>query len=347
MIKVGIVGGTGYAGQELVRILIHHPYVELKYIASHSHVGALYCDNYLNYYNHLDLKCVTFNPEQWASELDVIFFALPHHHSSQLISKRLLDQVIIIDLGADFRMKDIKTYEQWYGSGHGHPELISQAVYGLTELFRKDIQSARLIANPGCYTTCSILTLAPLLANDLISPENIIIDAKSGISGAGRSLSLTTHYTEINENIKSYNIGQHRHTPEIEENLSVFSNTPIHLTFTPHLVPMNRGILTTIYCKPKKEVSLSTLRQCYVNHYQDEAFIRLLPEGIPAETRWVKGTNLIDINCFYNHETHQIVLTSALDNLVKGASGQAVQNMNAIHSIKETTGLDFISPFPI
>ncbi|MBV1756750.1 MAG: N-acetyl-gamma-glutamyl-phosphate reductase [Dethiosulfatibacter sp.] len=347
MIKAGIIGGTGYAGQELVRLLLEHPDVDISFISSSSNFGRDYLELYMNYYHRMNIECIETPTNIIDFDIDVLFIALPHGHSSNLLSKEILEKMRVIDLGADFRLTNVDVYNQWYNSNHPTPDLIDSAVYGLCELNREAIRKTNLIANPGCYTTCSILSLAPLVINSLIDLDSIVIDAKSGITGAGRSLSLSTHYSECNENMNSYNPLGHRHTPEIEENLSLLAGQKIQLSFVPHLIPVNRGILTTIYCKPNQLLNYDRIRDAFIDAYGNDKFIRLLPKGIPAETKWVKGSNYIDIGVFLDERTNQIIITSALDNLIKGAAGQAVQNMNIMFELKEETGLDRVSMFPV
>ncbi|HBH12250.1 MAG: N-acetyl-gamma-glutamyl-phosphate reductase [Clostridiales bacterium 38_11] len=347
MIKAGIIGGTGYAGQELVRLLLMHPNVEISFISSSTHDGENYSKLFMNYYNILNIKCIEAPYNIVDQGIDVLFIALPHNHSSKMLTREILEKLKIIDLSADFRLSNVDTYNQWYNSTHPSPDLVDSAVYGLCELNREAIKKANLIANPGCYTTCSILSLAPLLIKSLIDLDSIMIDAKSGITGAGKNLSQATHYAECNENMNSYNPIGHRHIPEIEENLSLLAGQTIKLSFVPHLMPVNRGILTTIYCKPNQPINYDMIREAFTELYSEEKFVRILPKGISAETKWVKGSNYMDIGMFHDERTNRIILTSALDNLIKGAAGQAVQNMNIMFGLKEEIGLDQISMFPI
>ena len=346
MIKAGVIGGTGYAGQELIRLLTDHPDVRISFITSSSNHGEHYAKLYMSYYERMNINCIEMPLDIMGQDIDVLFIALPHGHSSTFLDQEIINKIKVVDLGADFRLNDVDTYNQWYSPKHINPKLIESAVYGLCELNREAIKKTNLVANPGCYTTCSILSLAPLLMKSLIDLESIVIDAKSGITGAGRTLSLSTHYSECNENMNSYNTIRHRHTPEIEEKLSSLSGERIKLSFVPHLMPVNRGILTTIYCKPNQSVNYGSIRHAYGNLYNSEKFVRLLPEGISAETKWVKGSNYIDIGIFFDERTNRIIITSALDNLIKGAAGQAIQNMNIMFGLNEETGLDRVSMFP-
>jgi N-acetyl-gamma-glutamyl-phosphate reductase len=347
MIKAGVIGSTGYAGQELVRLLLSHPDVKISFVSSKSYAGASYSDIFPNFYKKMYIDCISTPEDLSELDIDVLFTALPHGHTSGMISSKILKKFKVIDLGADFRLKEINTYENWYQVKHESPQLLPLSVYGLCEINRESIAKSNLIANPGCYTTCSILAIVPLLKESLIDPSSIIIDAKSGVTGAGRGLDLSTHYTECNESIKAYKIASHRHTPEIEEQLSISAGHVICVNFTPHLVPMNRGILCTSYANLKEGVHQDTIKKAYEKYYGDEPFIRLLPNNTPAETRWVKGSNFVDIGFSVDLRTNRIIVTSALDNLIKGAAGQAIQNMNIAFNIQETTGLDHLSIFPI
>jgi len=336
-ISASVVGATGYSGQELLRLLYTHENVEIKYISSHSYAGKKYSDIYRN--SPLDMVCSEQDIERFAKDSDVVFIALPHGIASKQVTKSVLENTKIIDLGADFRLKDKNVYEQWYDVEHHGANLLDEAVYGLPELNREKIKNAKLLANPGCYATCSILSLTPLVKKGLA--KKIIIDAKSGVSGAGRSLATDTLYCECNETIKAYKIGTHRHTPEIEQVLNFEK-----LTFTPHLTPMNRGILATCYVEPVSDISQEELNNLYANFYKDEYFVRIITDGTSAETRWVKGSNFCDISVFKDERTGGIIVTGAIDNLVKGAAGQAIQNLNIMFDLKEQTGLEQPPIFP-
>lgn len=347
MIKVGIIGSTGYAGQELVRILLGHKDVEIVWYGSRSYIDKKYSEVYGNMFNIVDDKCMDDNMEELAEKVDVIFTATPQGLCASLVNEDILSKVKIVDLSADFRIKDVATYEQWYGIEHKSPEFIDEAVYGLCEINREDIKKARLIANPGCYTTCSILSMYPLVREKMIDVNTIIIDAKSGTSGAGRGAKVANLYCEVNESIKAYGVTSHRHTPEIEEQLGyAYEGSPLLLNFTPHLVPMNRGILVTAYANLNKEYSYEEIKAVYEKYYSDEKFIRLLEKGVCPETRWVEGSNYVDINFTVDPRTKRVVVMGAIDNLVKGAAGQAVQNMNLIMGLPETEGLMMPPMFP-
>lgn len=346
--KAGIIGSTGYAGQELVRLLIQHPDVELVFATSNSYKNQKFSCAYGNYVSIYEEKCIenVDNLNSLVKNIDVLFLATPHGLSASLINEALLEKVIVIDLSADFRLKDHNTYEQWYDKEHANPNLLKKSIYGLCEINRKKVKKAKLIANPGCYPTASSLALYPLLKEKLIDTNSIIIDAKSGVSGAGRSPKLATHYNEVNESIKAYGIGVHRHTPEIEEQLSLIANEQIIINFTPHLIPMDRGILITAYAYLKEKLNYNTVKELYQKHYNNESFIRILDEGIYPETRWVKGSNFCDINFKIDTRTNRIIIISAIDNLIKGAAGQAVQNMNIRFNVEENKGLWQVPMFP-
>jgi len=345
MIKVSIVGSTGYAGQELVRLLLRHPEVNLISLGSRTFKNQPMSQVYGNYRKITDLVCENKPIDELADKSDVIFLALPHGIASKQITDKILDKTKIIDLGADFRLENIEEYEKWYNVKHHGKGLIKEAVYGLCELHREQIKKTRLLANPGCYTTCSILSLAPLFKNNLVDVDSIIIDAKSGATGAGRSEMLPNMYCECNESIKAYKIGSHRHTPEIEQELGKLNGQKTTLLFTPHLIPMNRGILAACYAKLTKEVSEEYLRALYRDFYKDEYFVRLTEEVMP-ETKWVKGTNFCDIGLKIDPRTKRVIVIGAIDNLVKGAAGQAIQNMNLMFNLDEKMGLDYIAGFP-
>ncbi|MCI9067291.1 MAG: N-acetyl-gamma-glutamyl-phosphate reductase [Lachnospiraceae bacterium] len=346
MIKAGIIGSTGYAGAELAGLLLDHPEAEVVWYGSRSYVGEEYSSIYRNMFRMVDAKCMDDNMEELAAQADVIFTATPQGLCASLINDGILEKAKVVDLSADFRIKDVKIYERWYGLEHKSPGYIGEAVYGLCEINREDVRKARLVANPGCYTTCSILTLYPLVKEGLVDVSTIIIDAKSGTSGAGRGAKVPNLFCEVNESIKAYGIASHRHTPEIEEQLGYACGEKVLLNFTPHLVPMNRGILATAYASLTKPVSSGEVRAAYEKYYGNEYFIRLLPEGVYPETRWVEGSNFVDINFKIDERTGRIIAVGALDNLVKGAAGQAVQNMNLMFGLPEAMGLGRVPMFP-
>ncbi len=351
MVKVGIIGATGYAGAELVRILIQHKEVTIQWYGSRSYVDQKYASVYQNFFEIVDAKCMDDNIEELAEQVDVIFTATPQGFLAGLLTENILKKVKVIDLSADYRLKDVEIYEKWYGIEHKSPQFIKEAVYGLCEVNREKIKEARLIANPGCYTTCSILTAYPLVKEGIIETDSLIIDAKSGTSGAGRGAKTGNLFCEVNENMKAYGVASHRHTPEIEEQLGYAAGEKIMINFTPHLVPMNRGILATEYAKlvPNKEGQLPTyeeVKSIYNKYYADEKFIRVLDQGVYPETKWVEGSNYVDINFVIDERTGRIIMMGAIDNLVKGAAGQAVQNMNLLFGLPETEGLAFAPMFP-
>lgn len=346
MIKVGIIGSTGYAGQEIVRLILNHKDAEVVWYGSRSYIDKKYYEVFGNMFRIVDDKCLDDNMEELAKAVDVIFTATPQGLCASLVNEEILKKVKIIDLSADFRIKDVKVYEKWYGLEHKSPQFIDEAVYGLCEINREKIKGARLIANPGCYTTCSILSFYPLLKEGLIDPNSIIIDAKSGTSGAGRGAKVNNLFCEVNENIKAYGVLTHRHTPEIEEQLGYAAGEPLKIIFTPHLVPMNRGILVTGYANLKQPLTYETVRAAYDKYYADEKFIRVLDQNVCPETRWVEGSNYVDVNFKIDERTNRIVVMGALDNIVKGAAGQAIQNMNLIFGLPESEGLELAPMFP-
>ena len=346
MIKVGIIGATGYAGGELVRILMGHKETEIVWYGSRSYIDQKYADVYRNMFQIVDAKCMDDNIEALADQVDVIFTATPQGFLASVINENILGKTKIIDLSADFRIKDVKVYEKWYGIEHKSPQFIEEAVYGLCEVNRDKVKGARLIANPGCYTTCSILTAYPLAKEGIIDMRTLIVDAKSGTSGAGRGAKVPNLFCEVNENMKAYGVASHRHTPEIEEQLGYASGENVTISFTPHLVPMNRGILATEYATLKKDVTGEEVKAIYDKYYADEKFVRVLGEGVCPETKWVEGSNYVDIGFKLDPRTNRIVMMGAIDNLVKGAAGQAVQNMNLLFGLPESEGLELVPMFP-
>ena len=337
MIKVGIIGATGYAGNELVRLLLGHKDAEIVWLGSRSYIDQNYSDVYRNMFKLVDAKCMDDNMEQLANEVDVIFTATPQGLCASLVNDEILSKTKIIDLSADFRLKDVNVYEQWYKLEHKAPQYIDEAVYGLCEINRDKVsKDTRIIANPGCYTTTSILTLYPMVKEGIINPDTIIIDAKSGTSGAGRGAKVANLFCEVNESMKAYGVGTHRHTPEIEEQLGyACGRDDLKLIFTPHLVPMNRGILVTAYANLAKDVTYEDVKAAYDKYYDKEYFVRVLPKDVCPETRWVEGSNFVDIGFKIEPRTNRLIMMGALDNLVKGAAGQAVQNMNLLFGLPE------------
>ena len=348
MIKVGIIGATGYAGNELVRLLLGHKDAEIVWLGSRSYIDQNYSDVYRNMFKLVDAKCMDDNMEQLANEVDVIFTATPQGLCASLVNDEILSKTMIIDLSADFRLKDVNVYEQWYKLEHKAPQYIDEAVYGLCEINRDKVsKDTRIIANPGCYTTTSILTLYPMVKEGIINPDTIIIDAKSGTSGAGRGAKVANLFCEVNESMKAYGVGTHRHTPEIEEQLGyACGRDDLKLIFTPHLVPMNRGILVTAYANLAKDVTYEDVKAAYDKYYDKEYFVRVLPKDVCPETRWVEGSNFVDIGFKIEPRTNRLIMMGALDNLVKGAAGQAVQNMNLLFGLPENEGLQLAPMFP-
>ena len=339
MIKAGIIGATGYAGQQLASLLVNHPEAEIKFVSSNSYAGQLFSDIYPQFYKILDMPLLSTEEAKAAmSDVDVVFTALPNGLVFDLAQLALEKGIKIIDFSADFRLDDPDVYEEWYKTEHTAKDLISKQVYGLAELWRDKIKGADLIANPGCYTTASILAISALLREEgLVDTDHIIIDAKSGITGSGRKKDLSLLYAEAGESVKAYGIAHHRHTPEIEQELSKVAGKEIQVQFTPHLMPMKRGILATIYVDLKKDVTEDDLYAVYEKYYGDENFIRIR-RGM-CETRFVVGTNFCDISVRVDQRTHRAIITSCIDNMVKGAAGQAVQNMNVAFGLEETAGL--------
>lgn len=352
MVKVGIIGATGYAGGELVRLLKNHKYAQIVWYGSRSYIDKKYHQVYQNMFRIVEDVCRDDNLEEMADQVDVIFTATPQGFLAGLLKEELLSKVKIVDLSADYRIKDVSVYEKWYGIEHKSPQFIPEAVYGLCEINRNKVTPAtRLIANPGCYTTCSILTVYPLVKEGVIDVDTLIIDAKSGTSGAGRGAKVQNLFCEVNENMKAYGVASHRHTPEIEEQLGYTAGRGVTLSFTPHLVPMNRGILVTEYASLRRNPdgslpSYEEIRAVYDRYYGKEHFVRVLDKGVCPETKWVEGSNYVDIGFVVDERTGRIIMMGALDNLVKGAAGQAVQNMNLLFGLEESEGLDLIPCFP-
>lgn len=350
MIKVGIIGSTGYAGAEIVRLIQGHPEAEVVWFGSRSYIDENYSSIYGNLFELVDAQCMDDNMDELSKKADVIFTATPQGLCASLVNEDILKNTKIIDLSADFRLKDVSVYEKWYKIEHKAPQYIEEAVYGLCEINRDKIKNARIVANPGCYTTCSILTAYPLIKEGLIDPDTLIVDALSGVSGAGRGAKVANLYCEVNESAKPYGVANHRHTPEIEEQLSYAAGKEMVINFTPHLVPMNRGILATEYAslnvKNDSLPSKDDIRAAYEKYYKNEKFIRLLPDGVYPETRWVEGSNYVDIGFKIDERTKRVIMMGTIDNLVKGAAGQAVQNMNILFGLDEMTGLSLVPLFP-
>jgi len=337
-IKAAILGASGYTGSELLRILYNHPLAEINHLTADRHAGEKIHEVFPHFLNLLNIELKPLDPNSIPEDTDVVFLALPHGKSSNVIKEIIKRNIKIIDLGADFRLSP-DSYNKWYGE-HSCPDLIKESVYGITELYREEIKKAKLIANPGCYPTSAIIPIAPLIKINLIN-EHIIIDSKSGVSGAGRSIDLAYHFCEVNEGVKAYNVGEHRHAPEIEECLSVLSQKEVKVSFTPHLIPIDRGIISTIYVKPTEIISTEEIIEILENFYGSDKFIRILPKNQFPSTSNVKGSNFCDVGVKSLPENNLIILVSVIDNLVKGASGQAIQNMNLMFQMDEDLGLNF------
>ncbi|MBE5864974.1 MAG: N-acetyl-gamma-glutamyl-phosphate reductase [Lachnospiraceae bacterium] len=352
MIKVGIIGATGYAGGELVRILANHKDAEIVWYGSRSYIDKRYYEVYQNMFQIVEDVCKDDNLQELAEQVDVIFTATPQGYLAGILTEEILQKVKIVDLSADYRIKDVATYEKWYGIEHKSPQFIEEAVYGLCEINRGKVdEKTRLIANPGCYTTCSILTAYPMVKEGMIDVDTLIVDAKSGTSGAGRGAKVPNLFCEVNENMKAYGVASHRHTPEIEEQLGYAGDCDVTINFTPHLVPMNRGILATEYAKLKRKPdgtlpTYEEVKAVYDKYYANEKFVRVLDKGVCPETKWVEGSNYVDINFVIDERTERIIMMGAIDNLVKGAAGQAVQNMNLLFGLDEWEGLELVPCFP-
>ncbi|AOY59196.1 MULTISPECIES: N-acetyl-gamma-glutamyl-phosphate reductase [Desulfococcus] len=345
MVKVGIVGATGYAGAELVRILFGHPKVALSVITSRQYAGVPFDQVFPAMKGVVDLTCEEFSMEEMCRRTDVVFTALPHKIPMEIVPRLVARDKRVIDLSADFRFRDVKRYEAFY-QPHTAPSLSAAAVYGLPEVYGDVISQARVVGNPGCYPTSVLLPLVPLLKAGLIRSEGLVADAKSGVSGAGRSPSLGSLYCEVTESFKAYKVGGHRHNPEMDEVLSLVAGDPVHITFVPHLVPMSRGMLTTLYAVPKESVTGEEILECLKSFYAGRPFVRICPEGQVPSTGHVRGTNYCDVGIVFDADQRRLILISAIDNLVKGAAGQAVQNMNMMLGFDESAGLNAV-PYPI
>ena len=351
MIKAGIIGSTGYAGAEIARLLLAHKDVEVRWLISRSFSGQRYQDIFRNLMEVVEKDCDDIDIGKLAEDADVIFTATPQGYLQGVLTEDMLEKCRFIDLSADYRIKDVAVYEKWYGMEHHSPQLLDRAVYGLTEINREKIKDTRLLANPGCFTTCSILAAYPLMKDHMIEKDSLVINALSGVSGAGRGAKVANLFCEVNESAKAYGVTTHRHTPEIEEQLGYAWGEGVTLQFTPHLVPMNRGILATETAKLKKkpdgsDYSYDEIKTVYDRYYGDEKFIRVLPQGMCPETRFVEGSNYMDVNFMPDPRTGNIILMGALDNLEKGAASQAVQNFNVMFGFDESEGIDMIPMVP-
>ena len=341
MINVGIAGASGYTGVELVKLISNHPKAKLCSITSNKYKGKAFTQIFPSMRGFENLICDGLDIQALSKKVDVVFLALPHKISMDHAPAFLKENVKVIDLSADYRFTDAAAYESAYQQ-HTSKHLLEKSVYGLCEIYRDQIKQTDLVGNPGCYPTSILLPLIPLLKEGLIHPENIISDSKSGVSGAGRSLSLATHYCEVNDSFSAYKVGNHRHTPEINEQLSLYSQNKISITFTPHLLPLTRGMLSTIYVNATSDANYSKIKKAYDSYYGNECFVRVLgPDQYPAISH-VNGTNCCDFGFHFNETKGQIIIVSVIDNLLKGAAGQAVQNMNIMFGLEDKTGLDFV-----
>ncbi|PID72430.1 MAG: N-acetyl-gamma-glutamyl-phosphate reductase [Desulfobulbus propionicus] len=346
MLKVGIVGASGYTGVELARILANHPEVEITAATSRKYAGQMLAEVFPSLQERVAIRCENLPVSELVERADFFFAAVPHKTAMDIVPELLEAGKKIVDLSADYRIRDAAVYEQWYQE-HSSKELLNEAVYGLPELYREKINGARLVANPGCYPTSVILALAPLLKNTLIDASTLIIDSKSGTTGAGRSPNVGSLYCEVADGFRPYKVGgTHRHTPEIEQELGVLAGADVTVSFTPHLLPINRGILSTIYGTLLHQITLTDLQNLYESAYHDEPFVRVLPEGSLPATQYVRGSNCCDIGVQIDPRTSRVIVMSAIDNIVKGASGQAIQNMNLMNGFDETTGLMHAPFFP-
>ena len=345
--RVAIAGASGYAGAELVRLAAAHPFFEITAVTSEKSAGQLVSAVFPSLTGIVEHRFEALAPEALAERADAVFLALPHTKSQDPVALCMKAGKLVVDLSADYRLKDVAAYEQWYQTPHTHPRLLQEAVYGLPELHREAIAKTRLVASPGCYPTAAILQLAPLIAKDQVQPDLIVIDAKSGISGAGRSPALPYHFPEAHESLEPYKIGKHRHIPEIEQELSgmIGKTGSITVTFTPHLVPMNRGILSTAYCKLVHDMPLADLRSLYREFYKGERFVRLYEDIVP-NPRYIRGSNFCDIGVYTDPRAGWVVTVAAVDNLVKGAAGQAIQAMNLMMGLPEESGLTLPGSYP-
>ena len=345
-VDVAIIGGTGYGAAELIRLLHHHPHANVKKIISQSNSGVKMDEVYPHLDNIVEVEMEDFNAESLAKEVDVVFFATPSNVSKHRIPELIDLGVKVIDLSGDFRLNSRELYKQYYGEDMAADNYVNQAVYGLSEIYRKEISEASLIANPGCYPTSVTLGLMPLIDHKWIKNETLIIDAKTGVSGAGRSLSLNVHYSEMNENLKAYGIGKHKHIPEIEQTLTERLNDDVQVIFTPHIVPMTRGILSTMYIDLKDSKTTDEMIELYKQYYKDAPFIRIRKEGAMPATKEVYGSNYCDIGLYMDERTNKLIVVSVIDNLVKGAAGQAVQNMNIMFGFDDMAGLGQLPTYP-
>lgn len=345
MVRVAVVGASGYTGVELIRLLQAHPGVEITCVTSRQNAGEGIAAVFPSLLGRVDLVCDPVEPALIAAKADFVFTALPHQSAMEVVPELLAVGRKVVDLSADYRLRDVSAYEAWYAK-HTSASLLAEAVYGLPELYRAQVAGARLVANPGCYPTSVALALAPLLGDGLIDPATLIIDSKSGTSGAGRSAKVDSLFCEVNEGFKAYGVASHRHTPEIEQTLSDLAGEKVVVNFTPHLLPVNRGILSTCYATLKVEKQTSELIETFQQHYAGEPFVRVHPAGSLPNVAFVRGSNFCDLGVVSDPRTGRVIVVSAIDNLVKGAAGQAVQNMNLMLGFEESAGLTALPVFP-
>lgn len=348
MIRVAVLGGSGYTGSELLRLLLDHPHVEVTAVTSERSSGLFIADTFLNF-RDTSLRFESLDMKTLVKKADLFFLCLPHKTSQETVAFLHNAKKKVIDLSADYRLKSAKVYQEWYRIPHAFSPLLKKTVYGMPEIYRKKIRGAPIIANPGCYPTSAILALAPVMRKNFIDTRSIIVDAKSGTSGAGRSPAQPFMFCEVNESVKAYAITSHRHTPEIEQELSILSKKIIKIIFTPHLIPMDRGILSTVYVRLTKKTNLSNVQKLYHEYYSNEPFIRVLKNGTYPSTKAVRGSNFCDLSVFLDNRAEKgqtLIIVSAIDNLLKGASGLAVQNMNVMYDFDETAGLTCMPPSP-
>ena len=345
MIKVAIIGASGYTGVELMRLSTQHTHIELIAVSSEKFTGKRVGEVFPFLEDKINLVFHSISEDKDVSEADFVFVALPHREAMGVVPHLIKQGKKVVDLSADFRFRDPAIYERWYQK-HTAPELLKDAVYGLPELYREKIKNTQLVANPGCYPTAVLIPLAPVIKNKVIDLNTIIVDAKSGVSGAGRNVVLSSLYTEVNEGAKAYKVAQHRHTPEMEQELSVIAQKNITLSFTPHLIPMNRGILSTIYTRMSVKMSEKEIFDLYKAFYQKETFVRMCPLGTFPSTQQVKGSNYCDIGVTIDSRANRLIIISVIDNLLKGGSGQAVQNMNIMTGLREDLGVNQLPLFP-
>ncbi len=346
MLNAAVVGATGYTGVELVRLLLRHPQVNISALTSRQYANESFAKIFPSLAGHLDITCTEFDAAELVSKkVDIVFTAVPHKTAMEVIPSLLEQNIRVVDLSADYRLRDAAVYEQWY-QPHTSPDLLKAAVYGLPELYRSKIGSANLVANPGCYPTSIAVAMAPLIHGNLIKSDGLIFDSKSGASGAGRSAKTSSLFCEVNEGFKAYAVSSHRHTPEIEQTLSELSGAPVTVNFTPHLLPLNRGILSTCYAMMQTATTQAHVNAAFETYYAKEPFVRLCRNGSLPDTAYVRGSNFVDLGWIVDNRTGRIIVVSAIDNLVKGAAGQAIQNMNIMFGLDESAGLAVVPLYP-